>query len=382
MSAIDAAPSRRTRPKHRKQQILAAAEEMFVQQGFPNVTMNAIAQAVGITAGALYRHFPNKAELLAAVVRQSLESFPSLNGDAGIEDALKGSADAAVRHRELGALWTRQLGYLPDADQAELRSRLKTMNRAYADLLHRHREGLTDDQARLLAWSVQAVLSSPGTHSITLPAAEFAGLLADACRNVCAADLFESTGAVAAPAPLLTPASRRELLLQSAIRLFGAKGVHATSMEDIGAAAGVTGPSLYTHFSGKDDILAAALARATHALWLDLGEALQCNSGPRSALSQIVAAYVRMTLGWLQLTSLVLADSTDESSRAQQREYVGEWVALLRECRPGLGNAQARVLVHAALGVIHDISRRPALSGLDSTAHNLTSIALAALGCA
>lgn len=384
MLAEDTSPRRRVRPKERKQQILDSATELFVQQGFPNVTMSAIAGSVDITAGALYRHYPNKAELLAFAIRQSLDSFPTIDPEASLDEALALACAVAVRHRELGPLWSRQLRYLPDDTQAELRRRLKDMNHGYVELIRRHRPTLTPRQARLLAWSVQGVLSSPGNHSVVLSTAEFADLLQVACRALCDIDLVDTpTTASGRVAPALDPASRRERLLQKAIRLFGAEGVHATSMEDIGAAAGVTGPSLYTHFAGKDDILAAARDRATQALWLDLGEALHHSDDAHDALRAVVGGYVRMTLGWLQLTSLVLVDIGDtDHSRTQQSEYVGEWVALIQACRPEVQQAKARILTHAALAVIHDISRTPGAADSGTLQANLTAMALAVLGCA
>src|SRR3982751_2269662 len=53
--------------------------------------------------------------------------------------------------------------------------------------------------------------------------------------------------------------SRREEILEIAVGLFATRGYHGVSMDDIGAAAGVTGPALYHHFAGKEAMLAAAL---------------------------------------------------------------------------------------------------------------------------
>ncbi|WP_206474088.1 TetR/AcrR family transcriptional regulator [Dietzia sp. KRD202] len=382
MLAEDTSPRRRTRPKGRKQQILDSAATLFVQNGFPNVTMNAIAASVDITAGALYRHYPNKAELLALAIRQSLDSFPRIDSTSSLDEALSLACDAAVRHRQLGALWSRQLQYLPDDDQAELREHLRDINRTYLALIERYRPELSREQARLLSRAVESVLSSPGTHSLVLPSAEYAGLLKTACRSLCDTHLSENAGPASPSVPALEPVSRRELLLQKAIQLFAAKGVHATSMEDIGATVGVTGPSLYTHFRGKEDILAAALDRATQALWLDLGEALHQHSDARQALQAVVRGYVRRTHGRLQLTSLALIDSRDDPTvRTRQREYVREWVALIRSSRSDLEQAPARALAHAGLAVIHDVSRTPAAFDT-SIEDNLTAMVMAILGCA
>lgn len=51
------------------------------------------------------------------------------------------------------------------------------------------------------------------------------------------------------------PAETRKALLDSALRLFDEKGYHATSVEDIVIAAGVTKGALYHHFAGKEEIL-------------------------------------------------------------------------------------------------------------------------------
>ena len=51
------------------------------------------------------------------------------------------------------------------------------------------------------------------------------------------------------------PPHRRDLILEAAIELFRAKGFDATGIDEIGAAAGVTGPAVYRHYESKQDIL-------------------------------------------------------------------------------------------------------------------------------
>jgi AcrR family transcriptional regulator len=59
-----------------RERILAAAEGLFASHGFDGVTMPAIAEASGITAGAIYKHFTGKAELFFEVVRRAVEATP------------------------------------------------------------------------------------------------------------------------------------------------------------------------------------------------------------------------------------------------------------------------------------------------------------------
>src|SRR5436190_23685293 len=72
--------------------------------------------------------------------------------------------------------------------------------------------------------------------------------------------------APAVPAPANRRRSRREEILEIAVGLFAERGYHGVSMDDVGAAAGVTGPALYHHFAGKEAMLAAALYPVSEGL--------------------------------------------------------------------------------------------------------------------
>lgn len=56
--------------------ILTAAERLFAEHGFGSTSMPTIAKASGITAGAIYKHFDNKADLFFEVVRRTVQSIP------------------------------------------------------------------------------------------------------------------------------------------------------------------------------------------------------------------------------------------------------------------------------------------------------------------
>src|SRR5271169_5739472 len=60
--------------KTTRDRILASAERLFAERGFERVSMPAIAKASGVTAGAIYKHFESKADLLFEVVRSALSS--------------------------------------------------------------------------------------------------------------------------------------------------------------------------------------------------------------------------------------------------------------------------------------------------------------------
>jgi AcrR family transcriptional regulator len=59
-----------------RERILASATRLFAEKGFGGASMPAIAKASGITAGAIYKHFEGKGELLHEVVTRSFLSSP------------------------------------------------------------------------------------------------------------------------------------------------------------------------------------------------------------------------------------------------------------------------------------------------------------------
>jgi AcrR family transcriptional regulator len=106
------------RPSSRRDQILDAAMACFASAGFRGATTREIASRVGITEAALYRHFPSKEALYAAIIARKIAA-PDLT--APLEAAAAASDDRAV----LGGL-ARTLIERAEADPAFLRILLFT----------------------------------------------------------------------------------------------------------------------------------------------------------------------------------------------------------------------------------------------------------------
>jgi AcrR family transcriptional regulator len=66
----------------RRVQILLAARSIVVKFGSENVTIRKIADEVGITEGAIYRHFKSKRELLSSLADYAIENLLGKNKEA------------------------------------------------------------------------------------------------------------------------------------------------------------------------------------------------------------------------------------------------------------------------------------------------------------
>nr|MDT0662748.1 TetR/AcrR family transcriptional regulator [Micromonospora sp. DSM 115978] len=154
--------------------------------------------------------------------------------------------------------------------------------------------------------------------------------------------------------------SRRDEILQIAVGLFAARGYHGVSMDDIGSAAGVTGPALYHHFAGKEAMLVAALIPVSEGL-LAGGRQRVTEHGhdARATLESLIDFHVDFALANPAVIALHLheLDRLPEEPRRQirrlQRLYVEEWVSTLTALHSDLPAGEARVLAHAAFGLMN-----------------------------
>jgi len=153
--------------------------------------------------------------------------------------------------------------------------------------------------------------------------------------------------------------TRREEILAVAVDLFATRGYHGVSMDDIGTAAGVTGPALYHHFAGKEAMLTAALTPVSEALRDGAVERVAAAHDPRAALEALVDFHVEFALGNPAVISVHLAeldrlpDDSRRMIRRLQREYVEQWVDVLTRVRDDLDSDRARVCAHAVFGLLN-----------------------------
>ena len=91
------------------------------------------------------------------------------------------------------------------------------------------------------------------------------------------------------------PESRRQQILDTAAELFAARGFHWVSVADLGAAVGISGPGLYKHFAGKDE-LALHLFETCHArVWTMCADALSRAQGFDGKVDAYVACWLELT---------------------------------------------------------------------------------------
>lgn len=365
-------PQRGRRPRNRRALIIKAASELFYRRGCDHVSMGDIAAAVAIGPSALYRHFAGKHELLRDVVMDGFTPVREFLATLDTTDratALRGLAELTLQHRELGVLWQRESRHLPEADHSVLRAEIREIGRLLTGFVRTTRPELGEPAADLLAQVTIAVLSSPSFHHLELPSPDYAELLAELAGIVLDTELPADFAAPSAPEarPTLVPNSRREALLTETVRLFARQGYTGVGIEDIGAAVGIAGPSVYNHFPSKLDMLVTAFNRGTARLHMDVSHTYSTATSPTDGLQMLVRSYVRFTRDHHDLVELLITETEHlpeqqrHNARQTQHEYITEWVHLLRVVHPGLDATAARIRVQAVLTAANDAARTPRL---------------------
>ncbi|MBF6330470.1 TetR/AcrR family transcriptional regulator [Nocardia transvalensis] len=365
----------RRRPKNRRAQIAATSAAAFGSLGYHGVSMEDIASKLGISSAALYRHYPSK----YALFREELLRLGSATVAAVTlpEEAADWSAEQRLGHvldrmiadtianRPTVALVRWERRYLDDTDRTTLDDQFAAAVAIVRDLIGEVRPDLSHRDRVVRSVSVFSVISSIGDHHATLPVKPLTAVLNSAAWALIRADLPTGESSSRPPRAVEIPQSfKHELLLKKAVELFHERGYPNVSVEDIATAADLSAASaVYRYYRSKSDLLAAAFRRAADRVSGAIGPATASSSTPAEALSKLIDLYVAGSFAERELTFVYYAEfghvPAEERTvlRNIQRLIVAEWVKLLVQVRPELSEAQARILVQAAFGLVVDLGR-------------------------
>lgn len=152
---------------------------------------------------------------------------------------------------------------------------------------------------------------------------------------------------------------RRLQLLSAAEHLFAERGFLAVRLEDIGSAAGVSGPAIYRHFPNKESLLVELLVGISARLLEGARDVRARNSDAAAALDGLIDFHLDFAVGEPDLIRIQdrdlahLPEAAEKQVRKAQRQYVEVWVGVLRELNHDLAEADARLTAHAVFGLLN-----------------------------
>lgn len=147
---------------------------------------------------------------------------------------------------------------------------------------------------------------------------------------------------------------RRDQILRAALKLFHERGYDATSMNDIGAATGITGPGIYRHFANKQEILEVAVLEAGARAVEQINRVVDQNPDPQARLRQLVRSFVSLAIDNPDLTVMGVRERQHLTTATRRwvdrydRRHRELWEDALLHTRTELSPEQAHVMVRGA----------------------------------
>lgn len=178
---------------------------------------------------------------------------------------------------------------------------------------------------------------------------------------------------------------RRSALLAAAEALIAERGFLAVRLEDIGAAAGVSGPAIYRHFPNKEALLVELLVGISTRLQSGGRAVVAQARDAAAALDGLIEFHLDFALDEPDLIRIQDRDLANLPAPAQrqvrraQRGYVETWVSVLREVSPRLDEDRARVMAHAAFGLLNSTPHSVRGAGREHSRDVLQAMTVAAL---
>ena len=146
----------------RRRQLLGAAQEIFVAQGYHAAAMDDIADRAGVSKPVLYQHFPGKLELYLALLDESAEELVAI-----VREALSSTTDNKQRVPATFRAFFDYVGTSGEAfrlvfesdlsNEPAVRARLERAMRECAEMVSqfiREDAGVGDAEARLLGMAL------------------------------------------------------------------------------------------------------------------------------------------------------------------------------------------------------------------------------------
>jgi AcrR family transcriptional regulator len=155
---------------NREQQILQAAEDLFFEHGFDGIGMDAIGKRVGITGGAIYRHFSGKDELLAVLFDRAidtvLERLPPVSDDPDedLRNLVEAHMHFATTHVKLAGIWNREQRSLADPYRRGYLRRVQRYVDRWRTCLEKRYPDASPEQIATAMRAAQALMLSEATR--------------------------------------------------------------------------------------------------------------------------------------------------------------------------------------------------------------------------
>jgi AcrR family transcriptional regulator len=367
---------------------VAAAAKQFHARGYNRVSLDGIASAVTISAPALYRHFGGKSALLQAVIDDSLRAIETVVAASNSSAALARSLAAlTVANDHFGVILNREVDCLDAGHRDRVDARYTQIVASVAALIEAERSDLAPKIAEMVARAALAIPLAAANNPAAAGTEMLRRLTESGVRYVCRRLDFDSSEFV--PSTRRVPPgvraqpwlSRPEAILAAAPWLLTRRrGTETTTLEDLGAAVGISGTGVYTYFSSKADVFYAVAVRSLRWATVDIERALAMSTSGPDAMLRGLESVVQLA-DWFSGSLLEPAApnlSTEQRATITRMtdEYMSLWLQCVRAARNDLSIMEQGIMLTLCAGIAYELAIRPAVSTMRPTDATVARVSL------
>jgi AcrR family transcriptional regulator len=156
---------------------------------------------------------------------------------------------------------------------------------------------------------------------------------------------------------------RREQLLAAALEVFGGRGYHGTSIDDIARRAGVSKGLIYEHFGSKKELHESLLEAHVQELFARLSEAAGTDAPGEERLRAGVDAFLAFVEQRREGWRLLFRDAADpdlaelvQRLQAQATAAIAELIAAEPAARPHAGGPELEMIAQQLSGAVQALA--------------------------
>lgn len=281
--------------------------------------------------------------------------------------------DIALARREIWTLIQREVRHLDAADRSVIESRYAAIVHTVTASVSASNADLSRENCHLIACAMLSVAGSPSTDPVEMDLSRYRTALENIEFAVLSFDLRrvparrDGVGlvvdSVRTGSDQDRTGSRVALVEDAAVGLFHRIGYAAVTVDDIGAAAGISGPAVYHYVSSKAELLVDVLSRAVTMVADGARTALARTGTPDEKLRALVRSYCTVAATNRELFGVYITEAghvpVGDARRLRElmARDVDRWIEAVMRSRPGLDVNDARVRVFAARRVVTDMVR-------------------------
>lgn len=132
----------------------------------------------------------------------------------------------------------------------------------------------------------------------------------------------------------MTKASKKDMIIEAASRMFAKKGFHQAKMDEIAVMAGVAKGTLYYNFSSKSKLFAATVTQGLNRIMDEIQEDLESDLPFMDHLHSLISNMIRLYISHSEVTRIYvneMSSGIDDDVRMEIQDVRKKFIQFIQD---------------------------------------------------